>query len=352
MFFLDTIVLVTCGLRSCVESSRTVEIFVLKEFKKEKKMKAEEQDPESIIFQWCSTEDFHSGGMVYEKMRLLEETRQPSQSEDDSESEDVAQCDTAPIGKHNQKRDPKDRPPIEIDPMDPATLGSAKVKEAYTNLKANGYQCPAETLEPLLFQKAFYERCVLIGPKPKPLQRRDTRVPKKNVGDLHDWGLLTKTALSMIICFALLFTVPKPTGLHRVIIDGRPGNAQLARPPYFRFFQPIELVAALRLLETFTGSSWDIRHFSYRLTLPAYIGVFYGLTLISGLFIPTQVPMGSTHGPAWASSFAFCIVAYIEARESALGLKVPPGIIPTVLDILVAGAVSAAHRHLCWDKQS
>ena len=295
-------------------------------------MENQNQDPENILLEWCASEDFYSGGMVYDKA-LPSDTS--SQSDEDSEPAQPAQAG-ANIGKKKQRKEPE---PIKIDPMDPATLGSAKLRVAHKNLKKNGYQCPAETMEPLIDSTAFYDRCVMIGPKPKPLPQKDFRVPKKNVSDLKDWGLLTVAVLHTILCFALLFTVPKPTGLHRVIIDGRPGNGLLARPPYFRFFQPIDLVSALRRLNQFTASSWDIRHFFYRLALPGYIGVFYGLMLVSGYFIPTQVPMGSTHGPAWASAFAFCVVAYRETNESALGLSVPPGIIPTVLEILAEGVV-------------
>ena len=313
-------------------------------------MESINQDPEDIILEWCASEDFHSGGMVYEETRPTEEADTSSQSDEESDPEAGERDSLAPAPVfpsqvnprgRKQKGGPKamDRSPIEIDPMDPVTLGSAQVKRAHANLKVQGYRCPSETLEPLLWPKAFYERCVLIGPKPKPSHRRDTRVPQKNARDLHDWGLLTAIALGLIVCFAQLFTVPKPSGLHRVIIDGRPGNMQLARPPYFKFFQPTELVGALRRLGRFTGCSMDIRHFFYRLALPSYIGVFYGLMLVTGLFIPTQVPMGSTHGPAWASSFAFCVVAFREAHESTLGLRVPPDIIPTVLDIFMEGVL-------------
>ena len=289
-----------------------------------------QRDPEDIILEWCGAEDFHSGGMVYDR-------RRPPDEEQSSESEEDPTEQSPQLSTGKKKR--AEPPPIEIDPMDPATLGSGRIKRAWQNLSLNGYQTPSETLEPLLRPQAFYDRCVMIGPKPKPVPRKDTRLPKKNVADLQKWGLLVTAAVSIIICFALLFTVPKPTGLHRVIIDGRPGNGQLARPPYFRFFQPLELVAALRSLGSFTAFSRDIRHFFYRLALPSYIGVFYGLRLISGVFIPTQVPMGSTHGPAWASAFAFCVVAFKEKHESALGLRVPPGIIPTVMQILAEGVV-------------
>ena len=274
---------------------------------------------------------------------VYEQDRPEDQPQDQSEEEiPPAQSVNGRIQfpqKGKQKGPKKEPEPIEIDPMDPATLGSARVNAAQGNMEKNGYQCPAEVLQPLISATAFYDRCVMIGPKPKPCPRKDTRVSQKNVKDLKDWGLLALAVMHTIVCFAMLFTVPKPTGLHRVIIDGRPGNALLARPPYFKFFQPIELVAALRGLGKFTASSWDIRHFFYRLALPSYIGVFYGLMLISGLYIPTQVPMGSTHGPAWASAFAFCVIAYREKHEETLGLRVPPGIIPTVLEIIKDGAV-------------
>jgi hypothetical protein len=290
----------------------------------------ESQDPESLIFEWCALEDFHSGGMVYDREEFLEDQAgyEPDPDPEQSDSPQV----------QSPKR--REALPIKIDPMDPATLGSGRVSLAQSNLRKNGYLTPAETLEPLLSADAFYSRCVVIGPKPKPAPKKDTRVPRANVEDLKEWGLIATVILSAVVCFGMLFTVPKPsTGTHRVIFDGRPGNALLARPPYFRFFQPIDLVSALRGLGEFTASSWDIRHFFYRLSLPAYIGVFYALMLVSGLFIPTQVPMGSTHGPAWASAFAFCVVAYREQHESALGLHVPAGIIPTVLEIIANGAV-------------
>ena len=291
----------------------------------------EPQDPESLIFEWCALEDFHSGGMVYDREGPLTE----EQERDDAEAE-FEQPGSHP---NPQSRKRGERPPLKIDPMDPATLGSARVRVAHTNLQRNGYQTPAETLEPLLSAEAFYSRCVMIGPKPKTCPKLDFRVPRENVRDLKDWGLLATVLVAAIVCFGMLFTVPKADGTQRVIFDGRPGNALLARPPYFRFFQPIDLVSALRGLGDFTASSWDIRHFFYRLKLPPYIGVFYALALVSGLYIPTQVPMGSTHGPAWASAFAFGVVAYREQHESTLGLRVPAGTIPTVLEIVASGVV-------------
>ena len=255
-----------------------------------------QRDPEDIILEWCGAEDFHSGGMVYDR-------RRPPDVEQSSESEEDPTEQSPQLGTGKKKR--AEPPPIEIDPMDPATLGSGKIKLAWQNLSLNGYQTPSETLEPLLRPQAFYDRCVMIGPKPKPVPRRDTRLPRKNVADLQKWGLLVTAAVSLIICFAVLFTVPKPTGLHRVIIDGRPGNGQLARPPYFRFFQPIELVAALRSLGKFTAFSRDIRHFFYRLTLPSYIGVFYGLLLISGLFIAFYPDLATNFDQVILNAFAF-----------------------------------------------
>ena len=50
-------------------------------------MESNNQDPEDIILEWCASEDFHSGGMVYEETRPTEEADTSSQSDEESEPE-------------------------------------------------------------------------------------------------------------------------------------------------------------------------------------------------------------------------------------------------------------------------
>ena len=172
-----------------------------------------EKDPEDLILEWCALEDFHSGGMVYEQDRPEDQPQDQSDEEFPPAQSVHGKIQHPQKGK--QKGKEKEPESIEIDPMDPATLGSARVRVAQGNMEKNGYQCPAEVLQPLISATAFYDRCVMIGPKPKPCPRKDTRVPQKNVKDLKDWGLLLAVTIHAIVCFAMLFTVPKPTGLHR-----------------------------------------------------------------------------------------------------------------------------------------
>ncbi len=149
--------------------------------------------------------------MVYDREEFLED-QAGYEPDPDPEQSDSSQVQ--PLKR-------REALPIKIDPMDPATLGSGKVGLAQSNLRKNGYQTPAETLEPLLSADAFYSRCVVIGPKPKPAPKKDTRVPRANVKDLEGWGLIATVLLHVVVCFGMLFTVPKPsTGTHRVIFDG------------------------------------------------------------------------------------------------------------------------------------
>ena len=90
-----------------------------------------QSDPEDTILEWCASEDFHSGGMVYDKWRPPDE-EQSSESEEDP-TEQSPQLSTG-------KRKRAEPPPIEIDPMDPATLWSGMIKMAWQNLSLNGYQ--------------------------------------------------------------------------------------------------------------------------------------------------------------------------------------------------------------------
>jgi len=97
----------------------------------------ESQDPESLILEWCALEDFHSGGMVYDREEFLEDQ---AGYEPDPDPEQTDSSQVQPLKR-------REALPIKIDPMDPATLGSGKVSLAQSNLRKNGYQTPAETLE-------------------------------------------------------------------------------------------------------------------------------------------------------------------------------------------------------------
>ena len=284
---------------------------------------------------------------VFSDFCTYEERTVGEEEEDDSERTDTEKFEASSREKMHSRE-------VELDPLrdekGPKLVGSFREKVAHAAFTDRGMVYLASILSLLFCEAAFEKECELEGMVPEPWKRCSSRVAPGNIRELvgWEWLELSKTAFAatpmravelVAVRWASLFTLPKANGKMRVITNGIPGNEALKRPPYFKFFSPEDVVARLRQLGVFYSVSVDIRHHYHRLKMNRRMGAYYVVRTKQGDFVPNVLPMGATFAPAMGQTSTLAVVARVPRGKGDLGLVVPEGEIPAVLEIRQGGSV-------------
>ena len=255
---------------------------------------------------------------------------------------------------------------VSLDPLrepgGPQVIGSFKLRTAWEGLKRNGFVLLASIVAVLVLEGEFKSQCEIEGTTPDKRPRKE-RMHPQNLSELMNEQFMVPLAPPHLkgadldgflrkyhaVRFASLFTPPKSSGAHRLLLNGIPGNAVLQRPPYFTFFSPACIVSRLRALGKFTGFTVDIRHCFYRIPMHRMMARYYAIAPGGEDYVPTVLPMGATWGPALGQATTIAMIAFrMNAKESKIGLRVPQDKCPSVLDIVVGGEL-VGHIFVCID---
>lgn len=269
-----------------------------------------------------------------------------------------------PTGSGNAPAKSKDY--VALDPLrepeGPQVIGSFKLRVAWEGLKTNGFLLLAAIVAVLVFESEFKSQCEIEGTMPDRNPRKE-RMHPRNLSELMEEQFLVPLAPPNLkgaeleyfmsqyhaVRFSSLFTAPKSNGAHRLLLNGIPGNEVLQRPPYFTFFSPACIVSRLRALGSFTGFTVDIRHCFYRVPMHKSMARYYAIAPGGAYYVPTVLPMGATWGPALGQATTIAMISYRTGnKESKLGLRVPQGNCPSILDIVVRGEI-VGHIFVCID---
>ena len=310
-------------------------------------------DEHDVIIEWSQRPDVFSDRCLYEEGGVLRDKHWTRKH---------------PTGGPERSTRDKTNPEVVLDPLrekdGPKLVGSYDAKRALASLTKNALTFMALIFSVLVDEQSFSRQCELKPPPAPTLYPRVDRMAPKNVGDLADWDFvvplappdLKGTALNVFmgrysaIRFARLFSAPKSNGIHRILLNGIPGNEALSPPPYFTFFSPEAIVRRLRALWSFTGFTVDIRHCFYRLPMHRRMARYYVIAPGGPFLVPTVLPMGSTWGPALGQISTIAMIAHRRhAKDPDLGLRVPKDCIPSTLDIVDADENVIGHIMICID---
>ena len=312
------------------------------------------RDGDETIIGWCRHPDFFSDETVYE--------------------EHVQRSAHRHEARPYVQLDPLVGAPTEKFPGGEPLLGTYAIKKAWECLKKNTHVYLALIMSILVLEEQFAKQCVPRDDPENPVVPQKTaraeRMHPRNLDELAACGfmvpLVPPASITRkmrgqkerenflryyhVIRFCSLFTIPKSNLTERVILNGKPGNAILLPPPYFQFFSPETIVRILRALGTFTGFTLDIRHCFYRISMHQRMRAYYAINRgHKGVWMPTVVPMGSTFGPALGQTCTLAMIAYREPNEPDLGLRIPQGRIPSVLEIVDSDGQVIGNVMVCID---
>ena len=351
------------------------------------------------FIEWARSNDVFSDNVVYEdcfseegllpltgadERNCRSEADEECFSEADSSAEDpeVPAGDGLPDAGHEgqgikfrevpNEGDRHTKPYVQLDPLrpadDPNIIGSFKLALAFKRVSLMGYAILTSVLAIIATKDGFDAACVPRGEKIEPMRRpRRDRMHPKNLQELADAGLLKGLVPQNLlgkdrwrertdflkrygaVRFASLFTVPKSNKLNRVVCNGKPGNAVLNPPPYFRFFSPWDIVSRLIALGTFSAFTLDLKAWFYRIPMSQSMARFYAVAPGGPYQRFTCVPMGASIAPAIGQCATWALILYRERDdEDDLGVQVEKSSIPAIADIVRQGVV-VGHIFVCLD---
>lgn len=307
----------------------------------------------------------HEGGEGIEEGPLHECVDQETLSGDAGPDVGARQPDDVTVGVEDVRGR---KPYVVLDPLrpadDPDIIGSFLLKKATLAMRDLGHAFIFAVLAIVTWEASFVAACVPPDPVVREQRPRTDRMHPRNLKEIEDAGLMEDFVPAKLrrspeaikrflqiyapVRFAALFTVPKANGRHRVVVNGIPGNEILNPPPYFKFFAPWDIVRRLRALGSFYAFTLDIKAWFYRIPMHRRMAAYYTVAPGGRYKAFTCVPMGASVAPAIGQAATMALILYRERQEDDLGVVVPPGAIPAVLDIVRKGEV-VGHIFVCLD---
>ena len=294
-------------------------------FAESKIKEAKPEDDDDIVIDWARRPDISSDAVVYEE--------QVHESAPQRRACGARQMERRKGHAINEK--------VELD-VDADILGSFKGKLAYQACERLGYTLLASLIGILVFAEHFEAAFGLTGTVPDVdwTKSPPLRMARENVEELLRFGFLV-AASQTVMRLASLFTILKPNGRHRLIVNGIPGNGALGPPHYFRFFSPEDWVRRLRSLGKFYAVSVDVKQHFNRLKWNKSFAHYYAVHAGGGrMLVPTCLAMGAKASVSIGQAASWLLVAYTEGDsttgEDTLGLNMPkdPGMLPSIVELV------------------
>jgi len=225
-------------------------------------------------------------------------------------------------------------------------LGSFRAKDGVDVLEGLDLKYLAGILKTTYDEDAWSNEYELEGTQPDKGGRHAVAMSLQNIKKLRDdWGWLkrTETAFAptkvrsvrlVVMRYAGMFTIPKPSGLHRRITNGKAGNAVMRKSPVCRFFTKFCIISQ-RLVElgSFYSYSADIRQWYNRMKMNVRMGSYYVIPTVEGDCVPTVLIMGAHAAPAMGQAGTIAIVLRQPPGGGELGVQVEDGVIPAIMEI-------------------